>query len=79
MGGRTLQVDFYFLQNMLGSNLLNIHLIQEYTAAVFLNDRDAIADVKTVSLKLTAFASVLIQNCVYCTDDQHGTTPKWDR
>lgn len=74
MRGRTLQVDFCFLQSMLGSGLLiNICLIQEDTAGVFLNVIDAIADIKMVSLKLTAFASMLVQNCVYCTGDQHET------
>lgn len=46
---------------MLGSDLLiNIHLIQEDTAAVFLNYINAVADIKIVSLKLTAFASMLV-------------------
>lgn len=80
MGGRTLQVDFYFSQNMLGSDLLiNMHLIQEDTAVVFLNYIDAIADIKIASLKLTVFASMLIQKCVYCTGDQHETTLRQDR
>lgn len=66
MGGRTLQVDFYFLQSVLGCYLLiNMHLIQEDTAAVFLNDIDAIADIKVVSLELTVSASMLVQNWLW--------------
>lgn len=73
-------MDFCFLQSMFGSDLLiNIGLIKEESAAVFLNDIDAIADIKMVSLKLVAFASMLIQNCVYCAGDRHETTPKQDR
>lgn len=47
MRGRTLFRWIYFLQNMLGSQLLiNIHLIQEDTVIVFLNNIDAIVKVK---------------------------------
>lgn len=53
-------MDFYFLQNMLVSQLLiNIHLIQEDTLAISFNDIDAIVKVENMSLKLIAFASVL--------------------
>ena len=53
-------MDFYFLQNMLVSQLLiNIHLIQEDTFAISFNDTDAIVKVEIMSLKLIAFASVL--------------------
>lgn len=56
-----------------------MHLIQEDTAAVFLNDIDAIADIKVVSLELTVSASMLVQNCGYGTGDQHETAPKQNR
>lgn len=53
-------MDFYFLQNMLVSQLLiNILLIQEDTLAISFNDIDAIVKVEIMSLKLIAFASVL--------------------
>ena len=53
-------MDFYFLQSMLGSQLLiNIHLIQGDTVTVSFSDIDATVKIKIVSLKLTAFASVL--------------------
>lgn len=65
---------------MLGCDLLiDMHLIQEDSAAVFLNDIDAIADITVVSLELTVSASMLVQNCGYGTGDQHETAPKQNR